>query len=71
METIWVFFTEFFFYFLHELKVSLGSLYADLCCSNPLKAQLEYCGFSHHSSRMNVLIILCGHTVGVITIHLS
>lgn len=50
-------------------KLFLGSFYADLCCSNPLKAQLDYCGFSYHSSRINVLIILCGHTGGVITIH--
>ena len=36
---------------------------------NPLKAQLENRGFSYHSSCMNVLIIRCGHTVDVITIH--
>lgn len=68
---IWVFFFLTVTFFLLELKVFSGSLNADLCCSNPLKAQLEYCGFSYHCSRMNVLIILCGHTVGVITIHSS
>lgn len=52
-------------------KFSSGPRAPTLVCSNPLKAQLERRGFSYHSSRMNVLIILCGRTVGVITIHSS
>ncbi len=65
-DILFAFFLIFFSYcdlFLLELKVIWGSLYADLCCNYPLKAQLEYCGFSYHSRLMNVLIISCGHTV--------
>lgn len=68
LPSIWVF----IYFLLQTFSESFwGSLCADLYCSNPLKAQLGDCGFSYHSSRINVLIILCGHTGGVITIHSS
>lgn len=45
-----------FFFFLH----------AGSSCRKPLKAQLYFSLLSYHTRLRNMLIILCGHTEGVI-----
>lgn len=66
---IWVYIYILFFFFLEPFFPVFFVCWLQLQHKPLKKTQLEYCGFSYHSIPMNVLIILRGHTVDVITIH--